>query len=939
MTENRNNYRLSKEFIAKLAEISAGYLQPELFDKLLALFESEISKIYFTRSAESNLLRLITGMFDKVTFLGECLKYPHYAELIISLSANSNYLCDILVRDPEYFYWIVNPSTLGLKLDAARFTARLKEALAYYKSFGAKLNALRSLKRKEILRIGAKDIFSKVGLKEITAELSVLASAVASELFAICYAEIISKYKIPALGDKYCLAALGKLGGNELNYSSDIDLIIFYDENITLPGGKEYYEILNEAVLLFIESATAVTGNGYIYRVDFRLRPDGRNSPLCRSLNEYLNYYETRGEDWERQMLIKLDFVAGSRSLYDSLAGYLKPFIYPMSFSSSPTEQIRRLKHNIEKNLKDEDIKLLPGGIRDIEFSVQALQLLNGGKNKNIRTGNTLEALDKLSAAGLLNKEETRIFREAYALYRKIEHYLQLMNDAQTHVIPSAGETLDKLSCFLGYSSPAAFKNSVASYRKKVQKVFNSILGSDDSKTGKAKSFETIKFKNEKKAHSDLAYLREGKGLLGSKQFDMKSISAFQALEDELNNFLAAASDPDTVLQNFVRIIRNANLPSIWYGEFSNKKLFASFLTVCGYSQKTVDLFAEDVELREYFLTRKAFEKINSRNFSSFGTKKILFISTVQFTLKLINAERVSRILSGFFDVMIRSTAEDFLKKKPYINKFLIAAMGSFGSGEMTFASDIDLVFIIDGLNEYPESQKDFQSLLLKLKEKCRPFDVDCRLRPEGKSSILVWDLESYKTYIARRARIWELQSFCKLSFVAGNKKLFGSLSRAVNSRIKIEDESVIKNEMTEMRKKLYSLNISSGLNTFNLKKDKGGVKDIEFIFEYLILSGKLPFGRLKGKSVDKILTAFGAAPEYKKDAEELKNNFFFLKEIEMTIQTVFNSSSPSLPSSEEKLFTVAERTGFESAGHLRRKLAEVLNSGNSLFIKYLAKS
>ena len=451
----------------------------------------------------------------------------------------------------------------------------------------AKLNFLRSQKRKEILRIGAKDILGINDLKTVTEELSILARSISSQLFSICYNEILVKYNLQLNEDTYCLFALGKLGGNELNYSSDIDLIIFYDNDISIQSKKEFSEILIEVIYLFIESATSITSLGYIFRVDFRLRPDGRTSVLTRSLQEYLNYYESRGEDWERQMLIKAGFVAGSNPLYNNFYSYLQPFIYPSTFSISPIEQIKKLKINIEKNLKDEEnIKLIPGGIRDIEFSVQTLQLINGGRIKNIRTNNTLDAIELLKIEKLLTLEEADIFKYSYIFYRKIEHYLQLMNDTQTHSIPAEGEILEKLSSYLGYKNSNEFNKSVSQNRKQVKAVYDSITGKETELNIKENKISNIKFENQSKAEKDFIYLSEGKGLLGQKEFDKNTIESFAKIEPKLINYLNSCIQPDLVLQNFVRVIRNITFPSIWYTEFLDEKFFNSFLMICEFSQK-----------------------------------------------------------------------------------------------------------------------------------------------------------------------------------------------------------------------------------------------------------------------------------------------------------------------------------------------------------------
>jgi glutamate-ammonia-ligase adenylyltransferase len=388
---------LSDKFINKLAELSAGKISSSVFEDLIELIELELKNHYFTRTSESNLIRIIEGMYDKIFFLTECVKYPHYIELLVLISSNSNYLTDILVINPEYFYWIVNPSTLNYKLEEDVFEKEIKSKISRYSSFDAKVRLLKAMKRKEMLRIGLKDIHLKTDLRIITKELSVLSKSITAELFNVCYNEIINKYKIGKITRKYCVISLGKLGGYELNYSSDIDLIIFYDKNSRFKNGKYYSDLLVEVIQLFLNKSASGAG-GFVYRVDLRLRPEGKNAALCRSKNEYLSYYESRGDDWERQMLIKANFLAGSKFLFKQFTAYLNKFIYPSSISTTPTNQINRLKFQIESLIKDEEnIKLVPGGIRDIEFSIQALQLLHGGKYPLLQTGNTLESISKLN--------------------------------------------------------------------------------------------------------------------------------------------------------------------------------------------------------------------------------------------------------------------------------------------------------------------------------------------------------------------------------------------------------------------------------------------------------------------------------------------------------------------------------------------------------------
>ena len=570
--------KISDDFVKKITEISAGNVPSSVMEDLFHLIESEIENHFFTRSSESNLLRIIQAMFDRISFLNECVKYPLYVEILINISVNSNYLTEILVINPEYFYWVVNPSTLENRLENRAFLKEVKKKIDQYRSFNAKVHTLKSIKRKELLRIGLKDIYCKTGLAEITKEISILASTLISELLDSCYKETLAKNNITNTARRYCIVSLGKLGGNELNYSSDTDLVIFYDKESKLNNKKFYSEILTETIHLFLQSAASVEA-GHLYRIDLRLRPDGRNSPLCRSVNEYLNYYESRGEDWERQMLIKAYFLGGSKKLFEKFISYLAPFIYPHTHISPPIEQIKKLKLEIERKLRDEEnIKLNPGGIRDIEFSVQALQLLNGGKNKEIQTGNTLNALNKLEKASLLTKKEKEIFETAYILYRKIEHFLQLMNNAQTHIIPQDGEIAEKLSYFLGFETSAKFKKILNENRISVRKIYDSIFVKKNNKKFTDYGLAEINFTDPGRAAKNFLYLQEGKGLIGERRFDKKSAEAFKIIEPEVIKYLKTSFFPDKLVDNFVRLIRQAEFPSIWYSEFKRQKVLKDIL-------------------------------------------------------------------------------------------------------------------------------------------------------------------------------------------------------------------------------------------------------------------------------------------------------------------------------------------------------------------------
>ncbi len=905
--------KISKEFESKLAGLSAGVLSSDEFEKLINIYEAEINRVYFTASSEANLFTIIQGMYDKAFLIRECFRYPHYVEILVSIAANSNYLTDILVINPEYFYWIVNPSTLNTNLTKTNFKKEIKSTLSLFTSFRAKISSLKTIKRKELLRIGLRDIYLKVPVKNITEELSILALHLSSELFSVCYKEILKKYSIENPPGKYCLAALGKLGGDELNYSSDIDLILFYDKERKIRNRKYLSELLTEAAQLFVKSSAEITG-GFLYRIDFRLRPDGRNSPLCRSLQEYLNYYESRGEDWERQMLIKVNFLGGSKSLYKKFIDFLTPFIYPSSLSVSPKKQILKMKANIERQINDEDnIKLIYGGIRDIEFSVQALQLLNGGKIEAIRNGNTLQAIEELEKVKLLDKMEAKTFSVAYIFYRKIEHYLQLMNDRQTHVIPEEGELLEKMSCFLGYKSSKDFMHHVNNDRNKVRKIYQSILSEDETHSDVNAELTDIFFEDKIRAKNDFQYLREGKGITGTRTFDSKSIESFTKIENRIYYYLKNSICPDKTLSNFVRIIKGADFPSIWYGELIDSTFFEFVMKICELSQFSINLFAEDKELREFLLSRKVFVKIPVTELSTFNIKTILFYLSVQITVNLLEPLKASEILSNLIHKKIKMLFEEQTKEMKWTKDYFVAALGSLGSSALTFFSDLDLIFIVRDSQKHPIAEKQFRKILTLLREELKPFTIDCRLRPEGKSSQLVWDIENSKNYFTNRARVWEFQALTKISFIAGDKKLFKSFTRSAVSSISRFDVKNIESEMHEMRKKILSQKITTSLEIFDIKKNSGGITDIEFIVQCFLLCNPVLFNKSFEKKTVEQLYLIGESLNDKSAKKILKNAFIFFKSVEMLNQLFFNNTTSKIVLEDKTLNSFSKKMGYKN--------------------------
>ncbi len=910
--------------------MTEGIISSSQFELFIESIEREAIKYHFDNSSESNLLRIINSVYDKKSLVNDFIRYKHHPEILVSLAANSNYLTDIVVRNPEYIYQLFDQEYLVKEFSEDLLQNEIENSLNRYRSFIAKLNYLKQTKKRLILKIGIADILKLIDLTATTNQLSILSRVITSQLFRICYVEIEQKYSVQLDQNKFCLCSLGKLGGNELNYSSDIDLLLFYDKNEFYENiNKEYHELLSEAALLFIKSASEITDNGYIYRVDFRLRPDGKYSPLCKSMVDYTKYYETRGEDWERQMLIKLDYISGGKSLYHNFYNFLQPYIYPHSFSHSLKEQIQKIKKKIEIVNRDKDnVKLFKGGIRDIEFSVQALQLINGGRLKELRTGNTIEAIRLLNVNKLLSNKETKIFTDAYNFYRKIEHFLQLMNDTQTHLIPEECYLLKKLSLFLNFKTVADFKTKLSRYRRDVRKIFETILSTTDKDE---LPIEGINFRERTRAVKNWNYLSNGTGVFGQKEFDQRTIALFEQIGFDLAAYLKRSSSPDRTLDNLVKIVRSVALTSIWYSELCDRIFLKNILSLCEFSDKSINLIVMDKSCSEILLTRKIFKVFTLEEISEWTNNQVIFYLSARFSLGLCKPQDVSEIIAGY----ILKRIETLIKNSDVKLNYFIAGLGSLSTSTLSFASDIDLVLVAGSEKEVLEEEESYMRIINLLIESLKPIAIDFRLRPEGKSSQLFWSIDKFNDYIKTRARVWELEAFSKLKFIYGNHNLFNSLKETVIETAGNFSSEMIKSEIKLMDKKIKAELMSFSDSSFNVKKQTGGLATIDLILDSIILTDRELLTSCFGKKrVD--LFSLLSRGELRTELKILANNFKTLKLIELAIQNIFDVSNSVVPKNEEKRSALSNWLKLKHRILLSEKLNYIIKTNNQLFKKYV---
>src|SRR5205809_5481073 len=436
-------------------------------------------------------------------------QFPLGEAALIHLLAVSSICAARLTHDPDSLLWLCQPQVCGAPRGYAEMLGYLQRS-AGNSIADQGFSALRFWKGREMTRIAVRELANMASLEETTGELSQVAEICIRNVFEHWNTELRQQYGSPKA--EFAILALGKLGGGELNHSSDVDLLFLYSEEGQLTTHISYHEFFNRLGKRILETFSVQHPAGSLFRVDLRLRPEGSAGPLARSLESMENYYAGFGETWERLALIKARGIGGSRELAYEFLRQHQPFIYPKSPTPDLLDEIANIKRRIERDVVghdelERDVKLGRGGIREIEFVVQALQLIHGARHAFLQEASTLKALRGLRQLDLLPREEVLTLDKAYRFLRRVEHRLQIEAEQQTHTVPREPEALRRLALSLRFSSGERFTLALQEKMRSVRSIFERVI----SKTHE----EPVKidlgiFRDQKRAAKGLADLAQG---------------------------------------------------------------------------------------------------------------------------------------------------------------------------------------------------------------------------------------------------------------------------------------------------------------------------------------------------------------------------------------------------------------------------------------------
>lgn len=504
----------------------------QLADILPALLEA-IGRTADPDQALNHWERWLASGVSRSAVLEYLRSAPRMLDLVCVIFGNSDSLAFTLVRDPLLLYWLAQQNVLSTAPTRGGMERTIRQSLEGVTATELKLDALRRFRRREMLRIGVRDLLRLADVVETTGSLSDLASVLIDAAYRIVDHDLRARHGIPMHHNRqrrwvetgFTVIAMGKLGGHELNYSSDVDVLYVCEshEGKTRPAAsgrakakgaiprvlsnEEYFEILARELT---KALTAQTHEGYVYRVDLRLRAEGSVGQLTRSLDDYAKYYRTRGQVWERLALRKAWPIAGSQKVGSSFIKLVRPFVLAPSSKRpdieeglSIVEEVRSVKEKIdakmaERGHEQRNVKLGVGGIREIEFLVQTIQVLAGRRLPGILGRGTLDSLVRLQKAGVLSRKQQTDLTRAYKFLRDVEHKLQMVHDLQTHALPDQQKELERCAIRMGYDKadrPIAVKQFQADHSAHttlVHDIFRSFFETPKTSAILKKAFQLI---------------------------------------------------------------------------------------------------------------------------------------------------------------------------------------------------------------------------------------------------------------------------------------------------------------------------------------------------------------------------------------------------------------------------------------------------------------
>lgn len=834
----------------------------------------------------------------------------HYA---IAVFANSQWLGETLIRNADLFHGFARER--GLDCPRSREEFRENFARVRSRSFDTDLSTLLArFKRREYVRIALRDLLGIATLAETTAEISALSEVLIEEALIYCDSALRNRFGAPQHLDRegrisetpFTVLSLGKLGGNELNYSSDVDVLYLYGDGTDLPtaaiSNREYFVRLAQELT---ELLSRPTREGSVFRIDLRLRPQGAEGQPAIALSQALRYYTDAAQDWELQALIKVRHSAGSQELAREFIRKVQPHVYrgETNFAAIDTALQARSRmfqrgRSVSRRNVSIDVKLDRGGIRDIEFLVQCLQRVYGGTERWLRSSGTLFSLQKLHDKQHISGKDFHDLTSTYEFLRKIEHRLQLRAGQQTHRLPTAARDLLVLNRSLsgsGDESPPDDLLRVLRERMQgVAEIYNRIIHSQQQASDRPAEL-----------HSELSQRGSAIG-----QARVEILERFEADSPELYRL---ASDPnlgEVARKNLFRFLGAARTSSERYAAITRAPYAIEeaipIFAVSEYLTQILVRHPEDISVLEQANSSGADDGFH---FASSGTSDNMAALRRQFRRRVLRsgARDILELRPVLESLRETSSAADnaiaaaHLVAGAPVTDFAVLALGRLGTREFDVLSDADLLFVRGESVDSDESARWAEAIidvLAAYTSEGSVFPVDTRLRPHGRDGELVTTPAHLSAYFRSEAKPWEALTYLKLRHVSGDATLSKrSIEELTSASTTLRARFDIAAELRVMRKRLEESDTTAALN---LKTSPGAIYDLDFMAGYLALEHGRP---AQGKDLRQRLRELGGGEFLNQsDMKALDYAAELFRAAEHSLRLVDGRARKSLPVGEHAL-------------------------------------
>ncbi len=850
---------------------------------------------------------------------------------------------------------------------------------------------LRRLAVREKLRVAARELLAAPGVDvDATArELSDLAEVCCEVAIteALGWAEQRFGAPLDARGERcaFAVIGMGKLGGRELNAGSDIDLMLFYETDDGHPDGSgetSLHEYFTRVAHRFVATLDEPTEDGMVWRVDLRLRPEGTRGPVVNALAAAERYYEAWGRTWERAALVRARSIAGDVRFGERLLEALVPFVWRRAVDPRIVEEmtamLARARAEAGQSVRD-DLKIGPGGIREVEFFAQSLQLVWGGREPHVRGPNTLDALRHLRAGGFVSEREAAELSESYLFLRRLEHRVQFATGQQTHLVPRDADLLARIARSLGYAGAAGLERELEAVRARVSSRFGSI---GREPTREDEWFETLWGaidSSDVAAVASAAAPRFGAAastdlprhlLALARRPDRPLDPATRDREPDLSRrligALADASDPEQASRLLASFFSRLVTPGVYVRALAgDPRLVRALCSLLGASAFLGEALVGHPDLVDSVVYARGVptfgvacaqvdEEVAALSATSIDVdsfvgalrrakRRVTFEVGLADLAGELGTREAGHVLSALADATLKHACRFAMNERCGAARengvedsrgLTLIAMGKLGGREVGYGSDLDLVFVYDNTGEdAPERFARIAQRVLRLVGSPHGdgpgYELDTRLRPSGSHGLLVVSIDAFARYQAEQAEPWERQALVKARVCAGDERL-GARVLAIASAAAYERGAPLPDRMhhlrTRMERELAHERLPRGLGVpgdamrarYDLKLGRGGLVDVEFATQWLQMThGRDPRVRSTETAVALgALEACGYLPSA--EAEVLREGWRFLRSLEQRLRVAHGTGATLIEEGAPGLVPLARRMGMRDGPRAR---------------------